>query len=95
MKLTIEDDKYTVLNDGKVAEEGTLTIDPSKTPKSMDMKVTKVAKGEGKGRVVECIYRLEKDTLLLATALPGKARPGKFEPTRDSALTKLVREKKD
>src|SRR5262245_35936614 len=90
LKLTIEGDKYTVLSDGKVVEEGTLTIDPSKTPKTMDMKVTK---GECTGRVVECIYRLDKDALLVATALPGKARPVNFEVTRDSGRTKLVRER--
>ncbi len=64
----------------------------NRTLKMMDMKVKKA---DGKGRVVECIYRMDKDTLLLATALPDKPRPGKFEPTAGSALTKLVREKKD
>jgi uncharacterized protein (TIGR03067 family) len=55
----------------------------------MDMTVTK---GDGKGRVVECIYRLEKDVLRLCTALRGKRRPAKFASTDGSALTKLVRE---
>jgi uncharacterized protein (TIGR03067 family) len=95
MKLRIEGDKYRVLVEGKTVEEGTLGVDPSKSPRTMDMKVTK---GEGKGRVVECIYRLEKDTLLVCTALRNQLRPEKFQRGgRESALTKLVRqrEKKD
>jgi uncharacterized protein (TIGR03067 family) len=92
MKITIDGDKYTVFSEGKVTQEGTLRIDPSKTPKTLDMTVTK---GGGKGRVVECIYQLDKDTLRLCTALTGKGRPDKFASTPDSAVTKLTREKKE
>jgi uncharacterized protein (TIGR03067 family) len=94
LKIMIEGDKYTVFEEGKAVEEGTLQIDPSKQPKTIDMKVTK-GDGKGKGRVVECIYQLEKDHLLLCTALPGKSRPEKFVSMAGSALTKLVREKKE
>ena len=92
LKTKIDGDKYTVMSEGKVVEEGTLKVDPSKTPKTMDMTVTK---GDGKGRVVECIYKLDKDSLRLSTALPGKARPVSFETSRDSGLTKAQREKKE
>jgi len=92
LKIKIDGDKYTVLTDGKVEEEGTLKVDPTKTPKTLDMTVKKA---DGKGRVVECIYKLDGDTLRLATALPGKARPVNFDTARDSAQTKLRREKKE
>jgi uncharacterized protein (TIGR03067 family) len=91
LKIVFAGDKYKVLSEGRVTEEGTLVIDPSKSPGTMDMKVTK---SDGKGRVVECIYRWDdKDTFHLSTALPDYARPKTFDlGARGSSPTKWVRE---
>jgi uncharacterized protein (TIGR03067 family) len=91
LKLVIAGDKYKVLSEDRVTEEGTLVVDASKSPKTMDMKVTK---SDGKGRVVECIYRWDdKETLHISTAPPDYARPKSFDlGARESCPTKWVRE---
>jgi uncharacterized protein (TIGR03067 family) len=92
IRLKIDGDKYREIFEGKITEEGTLRVDPSKSPKAMDMTV---AKGAHPGRVAQCIYAVEKDALLLCTDTTSgkKGRPEKFDTADvNSGLTKLVRE---
>ena len=82
MKLVIEGDKYTVTV-GKAIDKGTTKIDPSKTPKTMD-----IMGGEGpnKGKTFLCIYELNGDTLRVCYDLGGKARPSEFKTKKGELL---------
>src|SRR5213594_3485111 len=55
MKLVVKDDKYTVtVGEGK--DEGTVQIDSTKTPKTMDITGTE---GPNKGKTILAIYELK------------------------------------
>ena len=55
--------------------KGTLKIDPSKKPKTIDMTITEGRRDEDKGKELHGIYELEKDALKWSTSEPG-ARTG-------------------
>lgn len=72
-----KDGTYTETIHNQVVEEGTYKTNPSKSPKEIDMEVTK---GPDKGKKKLGIYELKGDTLKLTVALAGeKERPAKFE----------------
>ncbi len=74
MKLILKDDKYTV-QVGEQSDEGEVKRDPSKSPKTMDIKGTK---GPNKGRTFLVIYELKGDELRVCYDLSGKSRPTEF-----------------
>ena len=53
MKVTITGQQYTTTKGGKVIEQATITTDPSKQPKTIDLTVTQ---GEAKGKTGLGIY---------------------------------------
>jgi uncharacterized protein (TIGR03067 family) len=57
-------------------QDADLTIDPAKQPKTIDAEITK---GSAKDKKMLGIYKLDKDTLEICWAAPGKdKRPTKF-----------------
>jgi uncharacterized protein (TIGR03067 family) len=79
-KLTFKDNKLTLTLEGQTFE-GTVTIDPSKTPKTVDVK----AKNR-RGDQVEShgIYEIDKDTLKVCYVTGSKERPKEFKSTEGS-----------
>jgi uncharacterized protein (TIGR03067 family) len=73
-KLTIKGDKYTLVT-GKETREGTIKLDPAKSPRAIDLMPTE---GPNKGKTLQGIYELDGDTFKYCLALPGKDRPTKF-----------------
>jgi uncharacterized protein (TIGR03067 family) len=74
--LTIRDHTYGVLA-GKQLREVEITLDPTKTPKEIDMKFLD---GPHKDAVGKGIYRLEGDTLTICRGLePQQERPKDFK----------------
>jgi uncharacterized protein (TIGR03067 family) len=71
---TVKGDTYTIFRFNKVAGKGTMKIDATKTPKTIDF-----TPDGGKIPGLAGIYSLEGDVLKLCTGLPGKERPTKFE----------------
>jgi uncharacterized protein (TIGR03067 family) len=99
-RLLLQELKFEITAGGKyVAElagqkdEGTFTVDPSKSPKTMDITGTT---GPNKGKTIPAIYQLEGDTLTIAYELDGGQRPTKFESPANSKVFLAVykREKK-
>ena len=82
MKLVVADGKYTVTV-GKVLDRGTITLDPSKKPMTLDIAGTE---GPNKGKTILAIYEKTDDTLRICYDLSGKARPTKFETMKDTQL---------
>ena len=76
MTLTYEGDKYTVKNGKDVIQVGTQKLDPSKSPKTLDGKITE---GFGKGSVMPGIYEIDGDTLKVCFDEEGKKRPTEFK----------------
>jgi uncharacterized protein (TIGR03067 family) len=76
IRLTIEGDKYTETRDKAVEEKGTLKLDPTKSPKTIDFAIKE---GMSEGETQLGIYKLDDDTLTLCLADPGdKERPKEF-----------------
>jgi uncharacterized protein (TIGR03067 family) len=73
VQVVISNGKYSEKQEGKEVESGTLTVDPSKTPKTMDLMILE---GPHKGMMQLAVYELKGDELRIAFAKPGaRQRP--------------------
>jgi uncharacterized protein (TIGR03067 family) len=95
LKVVVEGDKLTVKGeDEEVKKYGkaTLAIDPSTTPKILDISITS---GDEKGTTFLAIYELDKDEWKLALKPFAKERPAKPDGKGDGeVLIVFKREKK-
>jgi uncharacterized protein (TIGR03067 family) len=74
--VTFEGDKYAVKKGDEVVEAATQKLDPSKSPKTLDAKVTD---GPNAGAVILGIYEISGDTLKVCFDPEGKKRPTEFK----------------
>jgi uncharacterized protein (TIGR03067 family) len=81
MTVTFEGNKFTVKKRNEVIQVGTEKLDPSKSPKAVDVKV---AEGLNKGAVMLGIYEISGDTLKVCFDPAGKKRPTEFKSTPGS-----------
>ncbi len=92
-KITIEngrDGEWTLFLDGKEAAEGTSTIDPTVTPKTIDFKITK---GNDAGRETYGIYEITGKTRKICYSEPGRQRPSDFSAPAGSGRIVVVFER--
>ena len=82
MKLVLKGDKYTV-EVGAQTDEGTVTRDPGKSPKTMDITGTN---GPNKGKTFLVIYELKGDDLRVCYDLSGDSRPTEFATKANTKL---------
>jgi uncharacterized protein (TIGR03067 family) len=85
--------KYTV-DFGKEKDEGTFTVDPSKSPKEVDVKSEA---GPNKGKTIKAIYKIDGDTMTVCYEHDtNEPRPTKFESKAKTThlLITYKREKK-
>jgi uncharacterized protein (TIGR03067 family) len=80
MSITISE-TMIVSKQGGAGEKskGEYAIDPTKTPKEIDIKLMD---GAEKGKTIKGIYKLDGDTLVICTSEPGDARPKEFKATK-------------
>jgi uncharacterized protein (TIGR03067 family) len=71
-----EGDKHTVKVGDKVIQVGTQKIDPSKSPKTIDVTMSE---GPNKGAVMLGIYEFDGETLKVCFDPQGKKRPTEFK----------------
>ena len=76
LTITFAGDKYTVKKGDEVIQVGTQKLDPSRSPKAIDVKVTE---GLQKGAVMLGIYEIRGDTLKVCFDPEGKKRPTEFK----------------
>jgi uncharacterized protein (TIGR03067 family) len=79
--LTFEGDKHTLKYGDKVFQVGTQKIDPSKSPKTIDVTLTE---GASKGTVMLGIYEIDGDTLKVCFDPEGKKRPTELKSSAGS-----------
>ncbi|HEY1379463.1 MAG TPA: TIGR03067 domain-containing protein [Gemmataceae bacterium] len=76
---TITGDKYEITRNGQPAGKGTMTLDPTKTPRTVDAETTvRGEDGTPKAVKLQGIYELDGDTMRTCLAEPGKDRPTEF-----------------
>ena len=80
-KLVIKDGHYTVTIPDKEKFTGTQKVDPSKTPKTIDISDDS---GPNKGKTCLGIYEFKDEEFQCVFAAPGKDRPSKFSTASDS-----------
>jgi uncharacterized protein (TIGR03067 family) len=89
-RLVIEGDKYS-FKAGEQEERGTLKLDPSKTPKTIDLQITE---GQDKGKSQVGIYELQGDTFKLSVAPAGETeRPTSLDAKDNSLIFVFKRDK--
>lgn len=81
--VTYDGDKHTVKNGDKVIQVGTQKIDPSKSPKTIDVTMTE---GPNKGKVMLGIYEIDGDTMKACFDPEGKKRPTEFKSPAGSQI---------
>ena len=74
--VVFEGERYAVKKDDTVIEAATQKLDPSKSPKAIDVTVIE---GPNKGKVMPGIYEITGDTLKVCFDPEGKARPTEFK----------------
>src|SRR6476646_3385575 len=72
MTVTFEGDKHTVKNGSEVIQVGRQKIDPTKSPKTIDVTMTE---GPSKGKVMLGIYEFDGYTLKVCADLQCEKRP--------------------
>jgi uncharacterized protein (TIGR03067 family) len=95
MSFVIKGKKYEQKRGDELIEAGTQDLDPTKSPKHMDVTVTE---GETKGEKQLAIYEIEGDKIRACFAQHGsKERPTKFESKEgsDHIYIEMKRKKKD
>jgi uncharacterized protein (TIGR03067 family) len=85
-KLTTKGDKYT-LKVGNETVQGTIEINPTKKPKTIDVKPDS---GSNKGKTLLGIYELDGDNLKICLALPGRDRPTAFTTAAENGQQLVV-----
>lgn len=75
IKLVVKDNTYLVTV-GTKPDRGTVKLDPSKSPKALDIVGTD---GPNKGKTILAIYERNGDTLKICYDLSGKSRPTEFK----------------
>ena len=86
-------DKFTVKKDDKAILEGTFTIDATKSPAQIDLKVLKDYEDEWRGQTYLGIYQLDGDKLKLCCCEPSRdVRPGEFA-TKGTDFVMVVMER--
>jgi uncharacterized protein (TIGR03067 family) len=74
--VIFEGDKHTVKKGDEVIQVGTQKLEPSKSPKAIDVAMTE---GPNKGAVMLGIYEIDGDTLKVCFDPQGKERPTEFK----------------
>ena len=91
MTFTFKGKKYEQKVGDMLIEGGTQDLDPSKSPKHMDINV---AEGETKGKKQLAIYEIDGDKAKICAAdHDDKERPGKFE-TKDGTKSMIFEPKR-
>ncbi len=85
--VTMDGDKYVVKVDGQILEEGKIKIDPSKSPKHIDISPTT---GNDAGSTRKGIYEVKGDEQKICFAPPDQERPKEFSSKEGSGRLLIV-----
>ena len=78
LRLELGDGTYA-LTGAESPDRGTIAVDATKKPKSIDVTGTD---GPNKGKTFPAIYELQGDLLRICYDLSGKKRPAEFKSTK-------------
>jgi uncharacterized protein (TIGR03067 family) len=79
--------KFSARRSNKVLDEGTVKLNPTTKPKTIDVTFTA---GERKGKTLLGIYEIQDDAFRVCVARPGDERPTEFSARAGSGRTLVV-----
>jgi uncharacterized protein (TIGR03067 family) len=88
--VDFQKDTFTIKRGDELVAKGTFKLDPSKKPKTIDIRITEGPREGDKGLEYHGIYEVDKDTMRWCMNTEGKDRPKEFttkEGTNHSLLT--------
>lgn len=91
LTVTFDGDKVVVKQGDETVMAGTQKLDPSKTPKEIDVTVTE---GDQAGTVLLGIYEIDEDTLKVCFDWEGKNRPTEFKTEEGSTTFVNIHKRK-
>lgn len=86
----VKDDQFTIYRYNKPVSKGTLKIDATKRPRTIDVTSANLPAGV---KAVYGIYEFDGERLKVCMAPAGRSRPTRFEAPADSDLTLTVWER--
>jgi uncharacterized protein len=93
MKLVRQGDQWQLQVAGQTVSSGTVTEDPTKNPKTVDITIVESAHPEDRGKTLPGIYEVSGNTFTQCNAAPGRARPTAFASPPGSGYTLVVYER--
>jgi uncharacterized protein (TIGR03067 family) len=87
LKRTVKGEEFTITRDGETVVKGTFTVDPSKSPKTIDVMITE---GDNKDKKMLGIYEIDGDNYKVCYAPFGKDRPKEFSSKGEEGITLAV-----
>jgi uncharacterized protein (TIGR03067 family) len=87
LRRTIKDDEFTVTRDNETVAKGKFTVDPSKSPKTIDVTITE---GDNTDKTMKGIYEIDGDNYKVCFAPFSKDRPKEFSSKGDEGLVLSV-----
>jgi uncharacterized protein (TIGR03067 family) len=91
LKMTFDDKSYTLTTGDTTNEEGSYTVDTSKSPKTIDLDIKK---GDDAGKQQLGLFKIEGSKLTFLFGLPGSnERPKSFKVEEGSPTVEIVLEK--
>lgn len=87
---TITGDKFVTKVGDKIERAGTIKVDPTQTPKTIDATYTE---GPDKGKTLLGIYSQNDDNWTICYGEPGKVRPTEFPDKGAAAYLLLILKK--
>jgi len=88
--LAVDGDKYIAVV-GQTTDKGTLAVDGSKSPKTMDITGTE---GPNRGMTFPCIFEVKDDVFTVCYGLDFKTRPTELTTTEKSNRMIIVYKRK-
>ena len=95
LQMVVDRDRYELKRNDEINEAGTIKVDSTKSPKQIELKITK---GDDAGKTQLGVYELDGDTLKFCVSIPpgSKERPSAFETKEGSnTLLLVLKRKKD
>lgn len=95
-RIVFAGDSFTIKRGDQVIIKGKFKLDPTKSPKEIDVEITEDEGKENNGKTAVGVYSVERDTLKWCTAEPGETTRPKELKTAAGAkemMVTLTREK--
>jgi uncharacterized protein (TIGR03067 family) len=95
-QMVISGDEFTMKQGDQVLAKGKFKLDPSKSPKAIDLEIAESSKEGDNGKTALGIYALDGDSLKICLVPPGETdRPQKFTAAAEKRIVFTLKREKN